>query len=80
MFFVFFSIFASGSFTSRVRAGVIPRCSASGIACSEAKILFYSWFGLVSGFECRRVIFVVAGNCQWHNDTCSTDFCDDFFL
>ena len=35
-----FSIFASGSFTSRVRAGVIPRCFASGIACSEAKILF----------------------------------------
>ena len=41
MFFVF-SIFASGSFTSRVRAGVIPRCSTSGIACSEAKILFFS--------------------------------------
>lgn len=39
MFFVF-SIFASGSSTSRVRAGVIPRCSASGIACFEAKILF----------------------------------------
>ena len=38
VFFVF-SIFASGSFTSRARADVIPRCTASGIDCSEAKIL-----------------------------------------
>ena len=39
MFFAF-PIFASGSLVSRVRSGVIPRCSASGIAWPEAKILF----------------------------------------